>query len=117
MRDRAAPGTEHRSPPVRRPTLRVTETPNRPLGEQDAVAELRGAAGTAKKIRDVAAWLLRVTEACDTVTRQPASQRGDQGFQARLLATAIHLREDFTPKQKQQLLSRWEKVSSESTAC
>ena len=31
--------------------------------------------------------------------------------QARLLATAIHLREDITPKQRKQLLSRWEKVS------
>ena len=31
--------------------------------------------------------------------------------QARLLATAIHLREDITPKQRKRLLSRWEKVS------
>ena len=31
--------------------------------------------------------------------------------QARLLATAIHLREDITPEQRKQLLSRWEKVS------
>ena len=31
--------------------------------------------------------------------------------QARLLATAIHLREDITPKQRRQLLSHWEKVS------
>ena len=31
--------------------------------------------------------------------------------QARLLATAIHLRDDLSPKQKSALLTRWEKVS------
>ena len=31
--------------------------------------------------------------------------------QARLLATAIHLRDDLTDKQRQGLLARWEKVS------
>ena len=92
-------------------TLNVTETPNRPLGEKDAVAELRGAAGTAKKIRDVAAWLLRVTKACETVTANPRLNAVTRISQARLLATAIHLREDITPMQRQQLLCRWEKVS------
>ena len=92
-------------------TLNVTETPNRPLGERDAVAELRRATGTAKEVRDVAAWLLRVTEACDTVTGNPRLNAVTRISQARLLATAIHLREDITPKRRQQLLSRWEKVS------
>ena len=89
-------------------TLNVTEAPNRPLGERDAVAELRRATGTAKKVRAIAAWLLRVTEACDTVTGNPRLNAVTRISQARLLATAIHLREDITPK---QLLSRWEKVS------
>ena len=92
-------------------TLNVTETPNRPLGERAAVAELRRATGTAKEVRAVAAWLLRVTEACDTVTGNPRLNAVTRISQARLLATAIHLREDITPKQRQQLLSRWEKVS------
>ncbi len=87
------------------------DTPNRPLGERDAVTELRGATGTAKKIRDVAEWLLRVTEACETVTGNPRLSAVTRISQARLLATAIHLREDITPKQRKQLLSRWEKVS------
>ena len=92
-------------------TLHVTETPNRPLGERDAVEELRRATGTAKKIRDVAAWLLRVTEACNTVIADPRLNAVTRISHARLLATAIHLREDITPKQRKQLLSRWEKVS------
>ena len=87
------------------------ETPKRPLGERDAVAELREATGTAKKILAVAAWLLRVTEACETVTGNPRLNAVTRISQARLLATAIHLREDITPKQRQQLLSHWEKVS------
>ena len=92
-------------------TLHVTETPNRPLGERDAVEELRRATGTAKKIRDVAAWLLCVTKALDTVTGSTRLNAVTRVSQARLLATAIHLREDITPKQRKQLLSRWEKVS------
>ena len=92
-------------------TLHVTETPNRPLGERDAVEELRRATGTAKKIRDVAAWLLRVTKALDTVTGSTRLNAVTRVSQARLLATAIELREDITPKQRKQLLSRWEKVS------
>ena len=92
-------------------TLNVTETPNRPLGERDAVAELRRATGTAKEVRAVAAWLLRVTEACATVTVNPRINAVTRISHARLLATAIHLREDITPKRRQQLLSRWEKVS------
>ena len=92
-------------------TLNVTETPNRPLGERDAVVELRGATGTARKIRAVAAWLLRVTEACEAVISNPRLNAVTRISQARLLATAIHLREDITPKQRQQLLRRWEKIS------
>ena len=61
-------------------TLYVTETPNRPLSERDAVATLRGATGTAKKLREVAAWLLRVTGACETVISNPPPQRGDEDF-------------------------------------
>ena len=92
-------------------TLKVTETPNRPLGERDAVEELRRATRTAKKIRDVAAWLLRVTKALDTVTGNPRLNAVTRISQARLLATAIHLREDIMPEQRKRLLSRWEKVS------
>ena len=92
-------------------TLHVTEMPNRPLSERDAVAELRGATRTAKRLRGVATWLLRVTEACETVISNPRLNAVTRISQARLLATAIHLREDITPKQRKQLLSRWEKIS------
>lgn len=92
-------------------TLYVTDTPNRPLSERDAVAVLRGATRTAKELREVAGWLFHVTEACDTVIGNQRLNAVTRISQARLLATAIHLREDMSPEQREQLLSRWEKVS------
>jgi Protein of unknown function DUF262/Protein of unknown function (DUF1524) len=92
-------------------TLRVRETPNRPLSEEDSVTELRSGAFSAKQIRDLAHWLFRVTQACDTVTANPRLNAVTRISQARLLATAIHLREDITEKERDALLVRWEKVS------
>ena len=56
-------------------------------------------------------WLLHVTKACETVVSNPRLNAVTRISQARLLATAIHLREDITPEQRKELLSRWEKVS------
>lgn len=92
-------------------TLYVTETPNRPLSERDAVAAMRGATGNARELREVAGWLLHVTEACENVISNHRLNAVTRISQARLLATAIHLREDISPEQREQLLSRWEKVS------
>lgn len=92
-------------------TLHGTEMPNRPMGEEDAVAALREAASTGKKIREVAAWLLRVTRACDTVMSNSRLNAVTRISQARLLAIAIHLRDDINDKQRLALLRRWERVS------
>jgi hypothetical protein len=92
-------------------TLRVHQAPSRPLGEEASVEELRSAAQTAKNIRIVANWLLRVTRACDAVTANPRLNAVTRISQARLLATAIHLRDDITSEDKEKLLHRWEKVS------
>ena len=92
-------------------TLHVPETPNRPLSEQSAVATLREATGTARELRDVAVWLLHVTKAYETVVSNPRLGAVTRISQARLLATAIHLREDISQEQRKQLLGRWEKVS------
>ena len=92
-------------------TLRASEAPSRPLGEQDSVDALRSEASSAKGIRNVASWLLRVTKACDAVTANVRINAVTRISQARLLATAIHLRGDIKGKQRKDLLSRWEKVS------
>ena len=92
-------------------TLHVHQAPSRPLGEEASVEELNSVAKTAKNIRAVANWLLSVTRACDAVTANPRLNAVTRISQARLLATAIHLRDNITSEDKEQLLNRWEKVS------
>ena len=92
-------------------TLRLPDRPNRLLGEQDSVELMRSLGNGAKNIRAVGDWLLRVTSACDTVMANPRLNAVTDISQARLLATAIHLRDDIRQLDRLRLLSRWEKVS------
>jgi hypothetical protein len=92
-------------------TLHTEEAPSRPLGEQDAVDALRAKATNARRIRDVASWLLRVTQACDAVVANVRINAVTRISQARLLAAAIHLRDDIETPDRDKLLKRWEKVS------
>lgn len=92
-------------------TLSTSQPPNRPLGEQDSVELLKSIAVDAKQIRRVANWLLDVSRACDAVTANPRLNAVTRISQARLLAAAILLRADITPKQRDMLLARWEKVT------
>lgn len=92
-------------------TLGASNAPSRPLGEKDSVDALRSEATNAKGIREVASWLLNVTEACDAVTANVRINAVTRISQARLLATAIHLRSDIKGNEREALLSRWEKVS------
>lgn len=92
-------------------TLRASETPSKPLGEEASVDALRTEATSAKKIRDVASWLLRVTQACDEVVANVRVNAVTRISQARLLAAAIHLRNDIKGTDREYLLRRWEKVS------
>lgn len=92
-------------------TLWIDTAPYRPFGEKDSVDVLRNGCIDAKGIREVAHWLLRVTEACDTVTSNPRINAVTRISQARLLAVAIYLRDDINNKQRNVLLARWEKVT------
>ncbi len=92
-------------------TLRTRITPSKPLGESPAVEELRSEATSAKTIRDVASWILQVTQACDAVVANVRINAVTRISQARLLAASIHLRNDITGADRDRLLRRWEKVS------
>lgn len=46
-------------------TLRVANRPNKPLGQRDAIDELRSEIGTAKEIRNTGKWLLDGTSRVD----------------------------------------------------
>jgi hypothetical protein len=92
-------------------TLRASFAPSRPLGEEGSVDALRAEARDAKEIRNVASWLLDVTKASDAVIKDVRINAVTRISQARLLATAIHLRTDLAAGERKSLLSRWEKVS------
>lgn len=92
-------------------TLRTPDIPSRPLGEESSVELLREQAPDAKGIRDVSAWLLKVVTARDAVAANPRINAVTRISQARLLAVAIHLRSDFKPKQRDELLAKWERVT------
>ena len=96
-------------------TLYQSEMPHRPLSERDAVAELRSKAVDSASIRRVAQWLLRVTKACDKVISNPRQNAVTQILQARLLAVAIHLRQNTDESDSQELLARWKESPLEST--
>lgn len=92
-------------------TLYQSDLPHRPLSERDAVAELRSKAFDPASIREVAQWLLRVTKACDKVISNRRQNAVTQILQARLLAVAIHLRQNTDESDRQKLLAKWERVS------
>lgn len=92
-------------------TLRAKDLPSRPLSEKDSVDALRTEAATAKKIREVSAWLLKVTEGCDSVDAQVRLSAVTRVSQARLLAVALYLRTDIIDSDRDRLLGLWERVS------
>ena len=92
-------------------TLHQSSSPNRPLNAKDAVDTLQSVACDAASIRKVAHWLLRVTKACDEVISNRRLSAVTRIAQARLLAVAIHLRENTNSDERSNLLARWEKVS------
>ena len=90
-------------------TLLETEG-NKPLSEQASVDLLRKWRDSGEDIREIAQWLLSVTEACDAVLSNSRLDAVTRIAQARLLAVAIHLM-DVNPEDRQRLLDCWERVS------
>jgi Protein of unknown function (DUF1524) len=64
-----------------------------------------------ERLRRIASFLLRVTQACDTVIKNNRLNAVTRISQARLLAVALHLTDEITKVQRTALLSRWEKVT------
>ena len=92
-------------------TLFLSEAPSRPLSERDAVDILRSRACDAASIRDVARWVLRVTEACVEIISNRRQNAVTRIVQARLLAVAIRMNSRLTVSEKCSLLAAWEKVT------
>lgn len=92
-------------------TLCAVSAPSKPLGEKDAVEELRCSATNAKQIRKIADWIRRVTNACNVVVANSRLNAVTRISQARMLAVAIHLRDDIEERERDELLAVWEKVT------
>lgn len=92
-------------------TLWHTYCPSRPLGEAESVESLRKKCKNAPALLGVAEHVLAVTKAVDKLWSDRRLNAVTKISQARLLATAIHLRTDFTKPQKAALLKKWECVT------
>jgi len=92
-------------------TLATDKSPSKPLGEDDAVENLKKPATTAKKIGETAAWLLTVAQACDALKADRRLNAVTRISQARLVAAALNLRPDFENKERNRLFRLWENVT------
>lgn len=93
-------------------TLRAKAAPSRPLGEEEAVSVLRNAAGgTAKGVVEVSQWMLEVTKAVDQLHANRRLGGVTLIVHARLLATAVLLRQDLAQPDHDAALRTWERVS------
>ena len=92
-------------------TLRDTSRPNRPLSPQVSVSTLHGQATGPAEVRDTTTYLKSVIEAVDGLHEDHRRNAVTRIGQARLLATAIHLQQNLTEGEKEQVLRLWESVS------
>ena len=93
-------------------TLWASNRPSRPFGEEDAANLLRERANVGlASVIETTNYLLEATEALNEVYSNHKQRAVTDIAQARLVATAIHLREDLLDEEKRQLLIRWEKIS------
>ena len=93
-------------------TLSAEECPSRPINDESATDYFRKLSeGNPAKVIDNSLWIKTVTEALDKLISNRRINAVTKISQARLLATAINLRVDFTEDEKDRLLQRWEKVT------
>lgn len=93
-------------------TLRHPWSPSRPLSEEDATELLwkQSKDGPAKVI-ETTKWLKAVTEAVDQLLADRRRNAVTKIAQARMVATAVYLRPDFTEDEKARILRCWENVT------
>ena len=94
-------------------TLRVPNyPPNRPLNEEAATELLRKQSKDGPdKVIETTKWLKAVTEAVNKLQADRRRRAVTEIAQARLVATAVNLRQDLTDSEKTDILRRWENVT------
>ena len=93
-------------------TLRTADEPSRPLGDEDAARLLQSQSQSGSScVIDTSHWLLNVTSKLDELLSDKRMTAVMRIVQARLLATAILLRTDFTDRDRARVLRKWENVT------
>lgn len=92
-------------------TLCLATKPNRTLGEADSVETLRFQCGTGREVIETTKWVKKVVEAVEALSSDRRKNAVCKIAHARLLATAIHLRDDLDDEAKDRILRRWESVT------
>ena len=93
-------------------TLRRDKMPNRPMGEEAAAQLLqRQSQNGPSEVIETAKWLRKVTKALDRLMSDRRKSAVRKILHARLLATAILLRTDFSDQERQNVIRKWEKVT------
>ena len=93
-------------------TLRQATRPNRPLGAEDAAQILAAQSqdGSASAV-ETTKWIGNVTKAVDRLWEDRRRNAVRRIAQARLVATALYLRQDLKQSDVEEILRRWESVT------
>lgn len=93
-------------------TLHCPECPSRPLGEEAAARLLYDRSkDSVEAVIDTTRWLMDVTAAADRIAADHTTNAVKGIVQARMVATAVHLRTDFTDEERDTIFRRWETVT------
>ena len=93
-------------------TLRSPKRPYSPLGEEDAVSLLHSLSEEgSKQAIETTTWLKDVTKAVAMLADDRRKNAVTRIGQARMVAVAVHLRQDFTEDERAEILHRWENVT------
>ena len=93
-------------------TLRNPVCPSRPLGEEDAALVLYSQSrGGSDKVIETTRWLKDVTVAVDRLAADRRRNAVTRIAQARMVAAAVNLRQDFSASERSRIFRRWERVT------
>ena len=93
-------------------TLRLPARPNRPSGQQDAAQTLRDQSQDRPPVvLETTKWIKSVTEAVDRLWADRRRNAVRRIAHARLVVTALYLRQDLSASEVDAVLRRWENVT------
>ena len=93
-------------------TLHANVCPSSVLSEENAAKQiLEQSNGTSEGVIEATYWIRKVTEAVDSILRQPRMNAVTRIAHARLLAAAVNLHPNYEDVERIEILRRWESVT------